>query len=88
MIVLVFDTLCDRCGVDPSRTTSGSSLFGDGERDAVFMEYGERDQEAFAATTQGRYLDPEQLRRFCAGRKGVRTHDHRFEVTSEGSDHL
>lgn len=84
----VFDTLCDRCGVDRPPTTSGSSLFGDGERDAVFMEYGERDPAAFGGTTQGGYLDPEQLRRFCAGRKGVRTHDHRFELTSNRSDQL
>lgn len=85
----VFDTLCDLCDLDAPGSTSGISLFGDQRRDAVFMEYGERDLATFERESpHGRHLDREQLRRFCAGRKAVRTRDYRFEVTSEGDERL
>lgn len=85
----VFDTLCDLCDLDRPRTTSGRSLFTDDERDAVFMEYGERDLDDFSNNSgHGRYLNQDQLRRFCAGRKAVRTHQYRFEITSNGTEHL
>lgn len=83
-----FDTLCDLCDLDAPPTTSGSSLFDGEQRDAVFMEYGERDPDDFASTAQGRHLGDDQLRRLCAGRKAVRTRDHRFEVASNGTDAL
>lgn len=85
----IFDTLCDMCSLDSPESTSGISLFSDRERDAVFMEYGERDVEDFAETSgHGRYLDDAQLRQFCAGRKAIRTHSYRFEITSRGTEHL
>lgn len=84
----VFDTLCDLCGIDRPATTSGDSLFGPAERDAVFMEYGERDDDAFAETAHGRFMDRAQRRRFCAGRKAIRTHDARYEFASDGTRRL
>jgi len=84
----VFDTLCDLCGLEMPGTTSGHSLFGDAERDAVFMEYGERDEDEFAGTAHGRFVDRGQRRRFCAGRKAIRTHDYRYELASDGSQRL
>jgi arylsulfatase A-like enzyme len=84
----VFDTLCDLCGVERPGTTSGLSLFEGRERDAVFMEYGERDVDEFAENAHGRYLGPDRLRELAAGRKAVRTHDHRLEVTSDGDERL
>lgn len=84
----VFDTLCDLCGLDEPETTSGDSLFGATERDAVFMEYGERDVTAFAETAHGRFMDRAQRRRFCAGRKAIRTHDFRYELDSNGTRRL
>jgi len=84
----VFDTLCRLCGIEPPGTTSGIDLFGGDERDAVFMEYGRRDEAALAETAQGRYLDRDQLRTLCAGRKAIRTPEYRYVITSRGTDHL
>lgn len=84
----VFDTLCDLCDLDPPASTSGRSLFDGEERDAVFMEYGERDPGAFADCGHGRHLGRERLRRLCAGRKAVRTEDFRFELDSDGRERL
>lgn len=84
----VFDTLCELCDLDAPASTSGRSLFADGERDAVFMEYGARDPDEFAERAHGRPMDREQLRRFSAGRKAIRTADYRLEVTSNGTERL
>jgi arylsulfatase A-like enzyme len=84
----IFDTLCDLCGVTPPAETSGHSLFGDRRREAVYMEYGERDRAAFAETGQGHHLGPERLSELCAGRKAVRTDDYRYELTSDGTEQL
>lgn len=84
----LFDTLCQLCGIDPPETTSGIDLFSEETRDAVFMEYGERDVEQFAENAHGRFLDGDQLRSFCAGRKAIRTRNYRFEVTSNGTEQL
>lgn len=83
----VFDTICDRCDLEAPEATSGTSLFDGPERDAVFMEYGERDIEDFrTSSAHGRYMDRSQLKRFSAGRKGIRTEDYQFEVTSNGTE--
>lgn len=85
----VFDTVCDLCGLDPPDETSGMSLFENHRRDAVFMEYGERDPKDFATKTPyGRYLSRDQLELYCAGRKAIRTKDYRLEITSSGTMHL
>lgn len=85
----IFDTLCDLCDIAPPETTSGRSLFRGEQRDAIFMEYGQRDVDDFANdSNHGRYLDGDQLRRFAAGRKGIRSKEYRFEITSRGTEHL
>jgi arylsulfatase A-like enzyme len=84
----IFDTICDLCGLDQPDTTSGQSLFSGDERDAVFMEYGVRDPDDFKNNSgHGRYLD-EKLHQFSAGRKGIRTKDHLFVITSNDTEHL
>lgn len=85
----VFDTLCDLCGLDRPETTSGQSVFSDDKRDAVYMEYGERDLADFANKSfHGRYLDQQQLVEFAAGRKAIRTKSYRFEIDSNGTEKL
>lgn len=85
----LFDTICDLCGIEPPDSSTGTSLFANGERDAVFMEYGQRDEEAFARNSgHGKYLDHPELGRLSAGRKAVRTHRYRLEVTSNGGETL
>lgn len=85
----VFDTLCDICNLNSPPKTSGISLFSDKQRDAVFMEYGQRNIDDFANKSgHGRYLDQDQLRQFCAGRKAIRTQKYRYEITSNKTDHL
>lgn len=85
----LFSTLCDLCNLDSPEETSATPLFRSGTRDAVYMEYGERDAENFSNNTgHGRYLNQDQLRRFSAGRKAIRTQDYRFEITSNGTEHL
>lgn len=88
-LVDVFDTVCDLASIDNPDTTSGISLFNDQKRDAVYMEYGERDITKFTSNNNhGQYLSRNQARRFCAGRKGIRTKEYRYELTSHGSEHL
>ena len=88
-LVDIFDTICDLCGMDQPDSTDGQSLFTGDERDAVFMEYGIRDINEFKNNSNhGRYMNDEQLNQFSAGRKGIRTHDHLFTITSNGTEHL
>lgn len=85
----VFDTICDLCGISQPRSTSGQSLFSGDERDAVFMEYGVRNTDDFKSnSSHGKYMNDEQLLRFSAGRKGIRTEEYLFVITSNGSEHL
>lgn len=85
----VFDTICDICGIDQPSSTSGQSLFSGDERDAVFMEYGARNMEDFKNnSSHGKYMNDKQLLRYTAGRKGIRTNDHLFVITSNGTEHL
>jgi arylsulfatase A-like enzyme len=84
----LFGTLCNICGVETPQSMSGASLFAEYDRDAVFMEYGQRDTKKFSKTSHGEYLDDKQLRAICAGRKAIRTEDFRFEITSHGTEHL
>lgn len=85
----LFDTLCDLCGLDRPDETDGISLVGNESRDKVYMEYGRRDRADFANNSNhGRYMSEEQLERFCAGRKAIRTTRHRFELDSNGDEVL
>lgn len=88
-LVDIFDTVCDLCEINPPNSTSGLSLFGGNERDAVFMEYGTRDIGNLKnKSSHGRYLTDEQLLQFSAGRKAIRTNDYLFEITSNDTEHL
>lgn len=88
-LVDIFETVCDLCDVPPPEGTSGRSLFGDTPRDAVFMEYGERDADDFRNNSgHGRYLDDDQLARFSAGRKAIRTQDYQLEITTDSTGRL
>jgi arylsulfatase A-like enzyme len=88
-LIDVFDTICDLCGLEQPSMTSGRSLFSSDKRDAAFMEYGARDPDEFKHNSgHGRYLDDAQLEQFCAGRKGIRTEDYLFVITSNGTEHL
>lgn len=85
----IFDTLCDLCGLERPEETSGKSVFSEGTRSAVFMEYGERDADEFATnSSHGRHLDQSRLRELAAGRKAIRTDRYRLEVCSNGTERL
>lgn len=85
----IFDTICDLCGFEQPASTSGRSLFGEDERNAVFMEYGARNIDEFRNNSgHARYLNDKQLLQFSAGRKGIRTDDYLFEITSNDTEHL
>ncbi len=84
----IFDTVCDLAGIEPPADTSGLSLFGDDEHDAVFSEHGtylEARRNRSGVTTA---LSEEQARVLTAGRKTVRTAEHRYELVSDGTEHL
>jgi len=85
----LFSTLCNVCGLDNIPNSNGLHLFSDETREAVFMEYGERNVNTFInKTAHGRYLSKEEAVELTAGRKAVRTKDYRFEMTSNGKEQL
>lgn len=85
----LLDTLCDLCGVDAPGSTSGRSVFAGDPREAVYMEYGERDPAEFlSGDSHGQYMTEERAERFTPGRKAVRTADYRYELTSRGDERL
>ncbi|WP_336326810.1 sulfatase [Halovenus sp. HT40] len=87
-LVDLFDTICDLCKLDQPYSTSGQSMFGGDERDAVFMEYGTRNVDYFKKSEYARYLSDEQLLQFSAGRKGIRTDKYLFTITSNDTERL
>lgn len=83
-LVDLFASLCDLCGLDDP-PTAGTSLFGDGEREAVFAEKAPSDLGNWNAAS---VVSDETLREFELGKKSIRTEDYRFELRSDGSEVL
>lgn len=81
----LFDTLCDLCGIDAPEGTRGSSLFSDGERDAVFTAEAPSDLSDRDAAME---VSDETLHEFELGRKSIRTDEYRFELRSDGTERL
>ncbi|WP_435178032.1 sulfatase [Halorussus sp. AFM4] len=84
-LVDLFDTFCDLCGLSPPDGTDGRSLFGSGERDAVFAEEAVFD---LSDEPDAGAVSDETLREFELGRKSIRTDEYRFELRSDGSERL
>ena len=80
----LYPTLSNLAGIDVPEFTDGSCLFEGSLRDHVVMEHGERDISDFETTAHGRHLSEEQLSQFAAGRKAIRTTEHKLVVDSRG----
>ncbi len=83
-LVDLFDTLCDLTDVSAPDGIAGRSMFGDGRRDAVFMEEASSTKPVESV---GPVSTPTR-RAFECGRKSIRTKEYRFERRSDGSEHL
>jgi len=82
-----FATVCDLADLNAPET-SGLSLFGEATHDAVFSEHGVYMEERETGGGIADYLSEERTREVTAGRKTVRTRDHRFELVSDGDYQL
>lgn len=83
-LIDVYDTVCDLSGIPAPDSTSGMSLFGQQEREAVFAEYGIRDIDKMGYGD----IDGKIRKQLQAGMKCVRTFDHKFVLNSEGDEYL
>jgi len=83
----VFDTVADLVDIESSPKTTGHSMFGGETRDAIFAEYGVREDYGRVS----RYsvsLTSEELRQRELGVKCVRTDNYKLTLRSDGSIRL
>jgi arylsulfatase A-like enzyme len=83
-IVDVFPTVCRLIGLR-APSTAGVDVFGSETRDVVYAEQCEFDDSELPAAA----VVPREVRLASeAGRKSIRTTEHRFEITSKGDEYL
>jgi arylsulfatase A-like enzyme len=87
-LVDLYPSLSDLAGIEIPDFTDGRSFLEHGGRERVFMEHGQRNVREFREAAHGKFLSDDQLRRFAAGRKAVRTGTHKLVVDSRGESVL
>ncbi|NLV06467.1 sulfatase-like hydrolase/transferase [Haloarcula rubripromontorii] len=87
-LVDLYPTLANQAGIEVPEFTDGRKLFQHGGRDHVFFEHGERRIREFRESAHGKYLSDDQLSRFAAGRKAIRTDSYKLVIDSQNNTSL
>ena len=87
-LVDIYDTVSNLANIERPTFTDGQCMFDDEPRDMVFMEHGQRDIAEFRDTPHARYSSEEGVAQLAAGRKAVRTADHKLVMDSNGTETL